>query len=136
MKNLFKILLALNVLLSTNFAGAVIIVHKDFPVDSISKNDLKKIYSNKMKKWNHGGGIIRTILKKGKAHSDFCKKVGKSSSKLKRFWKKQVFTGKGSALKKFGSDADMVAFVAGNKKAIGYVDSKTEVSSVKVLTLK
>lgn len=136
MKNLLNIFLVLQILLSCSFAGVVIVVHKDFPVDSISANDLKKIYSNKMQNWPHGGSIVRTLLKKGTAHKEFCKIIKKSNSKLKRFWKKQVFTGKGSAPKSFSSDSEMLAFIAENEKAIGYVDSSTDVSSVRVLTLK
>ncbi|MCO4783345.1 MAG: hypothetical protein KC646_13550 [Candidatus Cloacimonetes bacterium] len=136
MNNILKVFLLLSVFVGSNFAGAVIIVHKNFPADSISASDLKKIYANKMGQWAHGGTIIRTLLKKGKAHKDFCKRVKKSNSKLKRFWKKQVFTGKGSAPKTFKSDANMIAFIASNEKALGYVDEATDVSGVKVLTIK
>ena len=135
MKKLLYILLSLSLFVVSTQAELVVIVNKDFPSNSIKKSDLKKIYANKMKTWSHGGTIVRSVLKKGKTHKSFCKVIKKSSSKLKRFWKKQVFTGKGSALKSFGSESDLVSFIASNKDALGYVDSSTDTSQVKVLSL-
>ncbi|MCJ8347181.1 substrate-binding domain-containing protein [bacterium] len=87
MKHFIYLILASLVLINVSQAELVLVVHKNFPKDSISKGDLKKIYVNKKKRWSHGGSIVRSVLKKGKTHKTFCKMIKKSPSKLKRFWK-------------------------------------------------
>ena len=136
MKNLKYIILTLSLLTTSYHAELVLIVHKDFPMDKISKKSLKKIYRNKMKKWKHGGSIVRSFLKKGKTHKVFCKVLKKSPSKLDRFWLKQVFTGKGAAPESFSNGKAMIAFIAENKNALGYVDSSIDTSNVKIISLK
>ncbi|PCJ21318.1 MAG: hypothetical protein COB02_01665 [Candidatus Cloacimonadota bacterium] len=136
MKTIIKIILLFSLLAPTNFANLILIVHKDFPINSISKNDLKRIYSNKMKIWSHGGSVVRVLLKRGRIHKKFCKLIKNSPSNLRRFWKKQIFTGRGLAPKSFISQKDIVEFVSSNRSAIAYVDSSTDIDSVKAIELK
>lgn len=136
MKFLKYIILSFALLIGTTHSELILIVHKDFPLSSISKKDLKKIYRNKKKKWDHGDPIVRSFLKSGKTHKTFCKTLKKSPSKLDRFWLKQVFTGKGAAPEMFSSQKDMIAFIAKNKNALGYVDSSIDTSKVKIISLK
>jgi ABC-type phosphate transport system substrate-binding protein len=57
----------------------------------------------------------------------------KNEAQLKSYWSGLVFTGKGQPLSSVGDDADVVAKVAGDASAIGYVDSAAVNESVKVL---
>lgn len=57
----------------------------------------------------------------------------KNESQLKSYWSGLVFTGKGQPLPSVGGDAEVVAKVAAEADAIGYVDSATVNDSVKVL---
>ena len=56
----------------------------------------------------------------------------KSSSQLKAYWSKLVFTGKGTPPKEIGSDEEMLKLVATNPSVIGYVDASKVDASVKV----
>ena len=59
--------------------------------------------------------------------------TSKNEAQLKSYWSGLVFTGKGQPLPSVGGDADVVAKVAGEADAIGYVDAAAVNDSVKVL---
>ncbi|PCJ21320.1 MAG: hypothetical protein COB02_01675 [Candidatus Cloacimonadota bacterium] len=136
MKKIIKTILLFSLLASACFADLILIAHKDFPIDFISRDNLKRIYDNKMKIWPHGGSVVRVLLKRGRIHKNFCKIIKRSPSNLKRFWKKQIFTGKGLAPKSFISQENIVEFVSSNRNAIAYVDSSADIKSVKLIKLK
>lgn len=59
--------------------------------------------------------------------------TSKSESQLKSYWSGLVFTGKGQPLPSVAGDAEVVARVAAEADAIGYVDAGAVNDSVKVL---
>lgn len=59
--------------------------------------------------------------------------TNKSESQLKSYWSGLVFTGKGQPLPSVAGDADVIAKVAAEPDAIGYVDAAAVNDSVKVL---
>jgi ABC-type phosphate transport system substrate-binding protein len=69
--------------------------------------------------------------------ADFYKKVtGRDAAQVKATWSRLVFTGKGQAPKELPDSAAVKKAVAGDPKAIGYIDKAALDGSVKaVLTL-
>ena len=66
--------------------------------------------------------------------AEFYKKVAdKDAAQAKALWSKLVFTGKATMPKEVGDSAAVKAAVAGNPKAIGYMDKSAVDSSVKVV---
>lgn len=59
--------------------------------------------------------------------------TSKSESQLKSYWSGLVFTGKGQPLPSVAGDAEVVAKVAAEADAIGYVDKAAVTDKVKVL---
>ncbi|MBU2333398.1 MAG: phosphate ABC transporter substrate-binding protein [Gammaproteobacteria bacterium] len=59
--------------------------------------------------------------------------TSKNESQLKSYWSSLIFTGKGQPLPSVADDAAVVARVAAEADAIGYVDSAAVNDSVKVL---
>ena len=59
--------------------------------------------------------------------------TNKNESQLKSYWSGLVFTGKGQPMSSVADDAAVVAKVAAEADAIGYVDSAAVNDSVKVL---
>lgn len=59
--------------------------------------------------------------------------TGKNESQLKSYWSGLVFTGKGQPMSSVADDEAMVAKVAAEADAIGYIDSAAVNDSVKVL---
>jgi len=62
--------------------------------------------------------------------------LGKNDSSLQAFYRGLVFTGKGSMPKALNSDAEVVAYVAKTRGAVGYVSGGASTEGVKVLAVK
>ena len=118
------------------FAGDVVVISNSSVTEStLSKKDVSSIYLGKKSSWSNGSKISFVVLE-GETHEAFLKNyVGKSESQFNTFWKKQVFTGKGTPPRKLDSEKAMVDFVAGTAGAIGYVSSGTDVSNVKIISI-
>lgn len=119
------------------FAGdAVVITNPSVSETTLSKKDVGNIYLGKKTSWSDGSKIIFVVLTGGDTHDTFLNSyVGKTASQFKTFWKKQVFTGKGSPPKEFDSDQAMIDFVAQTAGAMGYVSAGADVSKVKTITI-
>ncbi|MEW7849174.1 hypothetical protein AB2N08_10780 [Massilia aurea] len=66
--------------------------------------------------------------------AEFYKKVAdKDAAQAKALWSKLVFTGKATMPKEVADNAAVKAAVAGNPKAIGYIDKSAVDASVKVV---
>ncbi|WP_312957985.1 phosphate ABC transporter substrate-binding protein [Stutzerimonas nitrititolerans] len=59
--------------------------------------------------------------------------TNKNESQLKSYWSGLIFTGKGQPMASIADDAAVVAKIAAEADAIGYVDSAAVNDSVKVL---
>ena len=84
-----------------------------------------------------GSHVDPVLIKGGPAHEAFIKEyLGKSDSALQAFYRSLVFTGKASMPKSLASDAEVVAYVAKTKGAIGYVSNGANTEGVKTLEVK
>ena len=111
----------------------VIIVNPDVS-STVLKNDLKRIYLNRKKRWNGGKGIVTATLADGTLHRLFLEKyINKSSAQFNTFWKRVIFTGKGAPPKNFQTEEELVVFVANTPGAIGYVSRNVPLEGVRVL---
>ncbi len=102
---------------------------------TINEGDLPRIFLGKVKQFSSGDKITIINLKfKQATRNEFEKKVlNKSASQVKAYWSKLMFSGKGKPPKELASDKDILAFVAANPGAIGYVDEASVDGSVKVV---
>lgn len=140
--NLFKInqnwiiLAALVMATGALRAEVAVIANKDVGVDSITAKEAKKIWLGKTK--TLGGTKIKpSDLPIGNASREFfySKVVKKNEKKLKAYWAKIVFAGKGLPPKELASDAEVLSWVAKTPGAVGYVDGAAADSTVKVLMI-
>ncbi len=130
------------VLASMSFFGAAvaadlkIIANPSLKVESVSADELMRVFLATAT--SLGGSHVEPVLETGGAtHEAFLKQfVGKSDSALAAYYRTLVFTGKASMPKQLASDANVAAYVAKAKGAIGYVSSATETTDVKVLEIK
>ncbi|HVY93230.1 MAG TPA: hypothetical protein VHA14_10790, partial [Bryobacteraceae bacterium] len=77
------------------------------------------------------------VEKAGAAHEAFLKEyVGKTGAALDTYYRSLVFTGKGAMPHTLDSDAEVIAYVAKTKGAIGYVSTGAPISGVKQLEVK
>lgn len=138
MTNLFrqKILMALVTCCFSTFAVAEIsvIVH---PSNSAALDEkvISKLFLAKSKSFPGGGSAVPVNQADGEAaRSEFDDKVlGKSSSQLKAYWSKLIFTGKGTPPKDIANDAAVKSLISSNPNMIGYINSSAVDGSVKVV---
>lgn len=117
-------------------ADVKVIANNSVAASSVSAGDLKDVFL--LDKDSLGGSHVDPVLSKGgPAHEAFIKEyLGKNDSALQAFYRSLVFTGKASMPKSLASDAEVVAYVAKTKGAVGYVGSAATTEGVKVLTVK
>lgn len=134
------LLSALTVLVLTSVqalaADVKVIANNSVSASSVSPSDLQAVFL--LDKDSLAGSHVEPVLMKGgPVHEAFLRSyLSKNDSALQAFYRSLVFTGKASMPKELGSDADIVAFVAKTKGAIGYVSSATSTEGVKVLAVK
>ncbi len=124
------------VLESSAFADVVFITNNSVTYDSLTKAEIKGIFTGEIAAWHDGQDIKFITLKKGPTHHEFTRKyMRKSESQFLRYWRKQVFTGTGSMPKSFLSEKDLVDYVASTDGAIGYISATTSAEGVKNITI-
>ncbi len=102
---------------------------------SVSDKEISRLFLGKLKKFSGGESATPINSKTGtSARTKFESKVlKKSASQIKAYWSKRVFSGKGKPPKEVENDAAVLAFVASNAGAIGYIDSASVNDTVKVI---
>ena len=111
-----------------------IIVHPS-NADALDQSAISKIFLGKSGKFPGGSKAVPVAQSDGAASAEeFNDKVlGKSSSQLKSYWSKLVFTGKGTPPKEVTSDQDVIDLISANPNMIGYVSSGSATGAVKVV---
>ena len=137
MKNFLRSLAALAIISWSGLALAevAVIVHPSASVDSLTADEISRLFMGKSKSFPNGSPAIALNQDDGSATRDvFNQEIcNKSPSQYKAYWSKLVFTGKGTPPKDSGDDAAVKALVASNPKMIGYVDASVVDDSVKVI---
>lgn len=102
---------------------------------ALDENEIKQIFIGKAKSFSDGSKALPITQVDGSSVTDeFNEKVlNKSSSQLKAYWSKLVFTGKGTPPKEAADDAEVIKLVASNPNLIGFVSSGAADGSVKVV---
>lgn len=105
--------------------------------DSLSGNDIKAILLGNKTKWDAGGLIKLAVLSSGSTHDAVIEQyTARSSDQFDKYWKKQVFTGKGISPDSFKTEAELAAFVAKTPGAFGYISSDTPAEGTKSIAVK
>jgi ABC-type phosphate transport system substrate-binding protein len=115
-----------------------IVVNNDNPITSLSKNQVKKIYTKKLTKWDDDKKIKPVDLQKNSdVRKSFSSSVlGKSVSAMRAFWQRQIFSGKGVPPPEKKNDASVIEYVKNNPGAIGYVSINANTGNLKKITIK
>lgn len=120
---------------SATWAEVAVIVHPSAGFDSLSEDDVSRLFLGKSKSFPNGSAATPVNQNEGSAVRDkfnegVCKK---NASQYKAYWSQLVFTGKGTPPKDVGDDAAVKAAVAANPAMIGYIDASAVDASVKVV---
>ena len=136
MKSLWKGIILVAGLASSVVHAEVAVIVNASNTNSVASSDISRIFLGKMKSFNDGSSAVPVNLKSTLAtRGEFeDKALGKSSSQVKAYWSKQLFSGKGKPPKELASDADVINFVSSTPGAIGYVEASNVNDSVRVIT--
>ena len=133
--NILKIMIFGLVCMTITANAAVVLVGHPSLSDSFTTSTAKKLYLGKLKKLSNGQPPNLIELPAGnKLKAEFHQKVtNKDDAKLKSYWSRLVFTGKGRAPNVLTSSALVLAEVSSYPNSIGYIDESEVDSSVKVI---
>ena len=114
----------------------MVIAHPDVTVNTMTSNHIKQIYLNRSKKWQDGSRIHLTILSNHPSTTLFMEKyLGKRNTQFDRYWKRQLFSGKGIPPEYFKTLEDLLHYIHTTKGAIGIIDCNTPPAGVSVILL-
>jgi ABC-type phosphate transport system substrate-binding protein len=117
-------------------AQVIVIANPSVKATEVSKNDLKDVFTGASTSLG-GSSVVPILLKAGTAHEGFLQAyIGKNDTAFRAGWRSLVFSGQGTMPKSLDGDAAVVAFVAHNVGAIGYIGKATPHEGVKVLSVK
>jgi TonB family protein len=118
-------------------AGEVkLIANSNVKADMVSADDLKRLFLEEKSSLPDGTHVEPVLERGGRVHEAFLQEyLGKTAEDLQTYYRALVFTGRGSMPKQLNSDADVVAYVAKTKGAIGYVGAATGTEGVKTLAV-
>ncbi|MBN8731173.1 MAG: hypothetical protein J0L64_11565 [Acidobacteria bacterium] len=135
--------LVLSLVSASWLAGALpaaevkVIANNSVGATAVSREELKGVFLETKNSLSDGSAVEPVLLKSGATHEAFLKEyVGRMDAALQNYYRSLVFTGKGSMPKALAGDAEMVAYVAKTKGAIGYVSAGTAAPGVKTLEVR
>jgi ABC-type phosphate transport system substrate-binding protein len=117
-------------------AGLVVVVHPDVNAESISDDDLRRIFLGKRTRWSGGEKIVPVVLEGGAIHREFVEEyLDRSVAKYVTYWKQAVFTGRGVPPRAFASEDELRFYVSRTPGAVGYLDEGSPHEGVRVLQI-
>ncbi len=125
---------ALTLLANVAFSEVSVIVNPGNDVQ-LTNNDIARIYLGKAKRFPNGNPAVPLDRSEGSdIRVQFLEQtVGKDETKMKSYWSRLIFTGKGIPPKIIETDEEVKELVSRNPDLIGYIDSSAVDDSVKVI---
>lgn len=122
---------------ANSLAGDVkVIANSSVKADTISAAELRHVFLKERNSLADGTHVEPVLEKDGPVHEAFLQQyLGGSEDDLQTYYRALVFTGRGAMPKALGSDAEVVAYVARTRGAIGYVNSAASAEGVKTLAV-
>ena len=115
-------------------AEVSIIANPEVDEDSLSFEDVKSIFTNKLLKWEDGKKINIIIIEDHYSKDFFLKNyVHKTKSQFRTYWLKQVFTGKAIMFKTVDTQEELLNEVSITPGAISFIDTQSSDERVKVI---
>lgn len=119
-----------------------VVVSTTNPVTTLTRRETAAIFLKKRTRWEAGKEIAPVDQSSTSlVRAAFTREVLESEglgrlSAVQTFWQQQVYSGRSTPPVIKASDAEVVAFVAANGEAIGYVSGEAETPGVKIVTIQ
>ena len=130
-------LAGLSILPYARAAELEIIANPGVRSSSVAAEELKGVFLLTRISLKDGSPVEPVLTRDNALYEEFIRDyLGKSDAALQAYYRSLIFTGKASMPKTFRSDAEVVAYVAKTKGAVGYVSAGVKTNGVKVLEVK
>ena len=119
--------------------GFVVIVNEANSVPSLEAAQLAKLFLKRQNSWPTGEKALPVDqLRASQTRESFTTAVHKKSVELiAAFWQQEIFSGRGIPPVEKRSDSDVIAYVRGNRGAVGYVSSSATLGAgVRVIDVR
>ena len=116
-------------------AQVIVIANPNVKADSISKSELKDVFTGESSSLKESGHVVPVFQKEGATHTEFLSSMGESPAAILICWRGMVMSGRASMPKSFDSDAAVVEYVAKTAGAIGYINKAAPHDGVKELAV-
>ncbi|HYM74679.1 MAG TPA: TonB family protein [Candidatus Dormibacteraeota bacterium] len=121
---------------SARAAEVKIISNQSVTADTISAGELKSVFLLQKRALQDGSIVAPVVQKSGATQELFLKEyLDRNPEEVRAYYYGLVYTGKGLMPKELHSDAEVVAYVARTRGAIGYVSSAASSEGVKILAV-
>jgi ABC-type phosphate transport system substrate-binding protein len=118
-------------------AQVIVIANPSVKSDSVSKGELRDIFTGSSTNLKDGSHVKPVLLKDCPSHAQFASTyLGMSPVTLLVAWRSLVMSGQASMPKSFDSESAAVEYVSHTAGAIGYINKDTPHDDVKVLSLR
>jgi hypothetical protein len=125
------------ILLACAHAQIVIIASPNMKVESISKDDVRDVFTGASANFRSGPHVNPVLLMKCAAHDEFLATyVGMMEGQFRSNWRGLLFAGQRTLPPSLDSEAAVVDYVSHHSLAIGYIRKATPHEGVKVLAVK
>ena len=124
------------IIINISYAQVAVIANKSVKPEKISKTELLDFYIGDVKKWDDGQKVVVFDLNlQTKTKETFYKFLGKSTSRMKSIWMKNMLSGDGDPPLALKSETEMLKKIEKTKGAIGFISYDIVSTKVKVLTI-
>ncbi|HVU03039.1 MAG TPA: hypothetical protein VHE30_14865 [Polyangiaceae bacterium] len=115
----------------------VIVVNRDNPLSAIGRRELSDVFLKKASRLPDGE-IARPVDLRADSplRREFSEQVlGRPVSAVRSYWQQRIFSGRDVPPPELASERDVVAYVARNRGAVGYVSANADLGTVKVIAV-
>jgi ABC-type phosphate transport system substrate-binding protein len=117
-------------------AQVVVIANPSVKADSVSKSELKDVFTGESSSLKEGGHVVPVFQKEGATNTEFLSSyLGESPAAILICWRGLVMSGRASMPKSLDSDAAVVEYVAHTPGTIGYISKAAAHEGVKELAV-
>ena len=115
-------------------ADVAVIAHRAVPVDTLDRQRLLDFYTGDIRSWTDETAVVVLDLKpKGESKYLFYEFLGKSPSRMKSIWMKNLLSGESRPPESMGTEDDLLRKVAATPGAVGFVARAKVTDEVKTL---
>ena len=102
-----------------------VVVNAANPVSTMSRDEVSRLFLKKVTSWASGRAVLIVDQREdAEVRRQFTRDIhGRQVTSVKSYWQQMIFSGRDVPPPEKASDAEVVAFVAANPNAIGYVSA-------------